>query len=86
MFRRLMGDPILLNIDEPPGGSAPKRLEQVGYLLDETAWRGRAILLLEQQLAITLKTQHRFYVLGQGRIGFSGSPAERQTHTVIRKE
>ena len=73
-------------IDEPTEGLAPRLVEQVGRLLDEIARRGTAILLVEQKLTIALKISHRLYVMGHGRIVFSGSPAELQADTAIRKE
>jgi ABC-type branched-chain amino acid transport systems, ATPase component len=86
MCRTLMGDPDLVIIDEPTEGLAPKLVEQVGRLLDEIARRGTAILLVEQKLTIALKISHRLYVMGHGRIVFSGSPAELMANTAVRKE
>jgi len=86
MCRTLMGDPDLVIIDEPTEGLAPRLVEQVGRLLDEIARRGTAILLVEQKLTIALKISHRLYVMGHGRIVFSGSPAELTANTAIRKE
>ncbi len=86
MCRTLMGDPDLVIIDEPTEGLAPRLVEQVGRLLDEIARRGTAILLVEQKLTIALKISHRLYVMGHGRIVFSGSPAELTANATIRKE
>ena len=86
MCRTLMGDPDLVIIDEPTEGLAPKLVEQVGKLLDEIARRGTAILLVEQKLTIALKISHRLYVMGHGRIVFSGTPAELAANTAVRKE
>jgi branched-chain amino acid transport system ATP-binding protein len=86
MCRTLMGDPGLVIIDEPTEGLAPRLVEQVGRLLDEIARRGAAILLVEQKLTIALKISHRLYVMGHGRIVFSGTPAELTANTAIRKE
>lgn len=86
MCRTLMGDPDLVIIDEPTEGLAPRLVEQVGRLLDEIARRGAAILLVEQKLTIALKISHRLYVMGHGRIVFSGTPAELTANTAIRKE
>jgi branched-chain amino acid transport system ATP-binding protein len=86
MCRTLMGDPELVIIDEPTEGLAPKLVEQVGQLLDETARRGVSILLVEQKLTIALKISHRLYVMGHGRIVFEGTPAELAASDSIRKE
>ena len=86
MCRTLMGDPDLVIIDEPTEGLAPRLVEQVGRLLDEIPRRGTANLLVEQKLTIALKISHRLYVMGHGRIVFTGSPAELMANTAVRKE
>ena len=86
MCRTLMGDPDLVIIDEPTEGLAPKRVEQVGELLDEIARRGVSILLVEQKLTIALKISKRLYVMGHGRIVFEGNPAALAANEGIRKE
>jgi branched-chain amino acid transport system ATP-binding protein len=52
LCRTLMGDPDLVLIDEPTEGLAPKLVEQVGVLLDESARRGVASLLVDQKLCL----------------------------------
>jgi branched-chain amino acid transport system ATP-binding protein len=86
MCRTLMGDPDLVNSDEPTEGLAPKLVEQVGTLLDEIAKRGTAILLVEQKLTIALRISRRLYVMGHGRIVFEGTPAELAANACVRKE
>ena len=84
--RTLMGDPILVMIDEPTEGLSPMMVEHVGRLLDEIAKRGVAILLVEQKLTIALKISHRLYVMGHGKIVFEGTPAELSSAAAVRKE
>jgi branched-chain amino acid transport system ATP-binding protein len=84
--RTLMGDPALVMIDEPTEGLSPMMVEHVGRLLDEIAKRGVAILLVEQKLTIALKISHQLYVMGHGRIVFSGAPAELSAASEVRKE
>lgn len=86
MCRTLMGDPDLILIDEPTEGLAPLLVEQVGHLLEEIAQRGISILLVEQKLTIALKIAHRLYVMGHGRIVFTGTAADIDARTDIRRE
>ena len=84
--RTLMGDPNLVIIDEPTEGLAPKLVEQVGAMLREIARRGVAILLVEQKLTIALRISDRLYVMGGGRIVFSGSVAEFRDDDAVRRQ
>jgi branched-chain amino acid transport system ATP-binding protein len=86
MCRTLMGDPVLVLIDEPTEGLAPLLVEQVGLLLAEIASRGVAILLVEQKLTIALKISHRLYVMGHGRIVFEGTPSDLAASSSVRQE
>ena len=84
--RTLMGDPLLIMIDEPTEGLAPKIVQQVGALISRIAAAGVAILLVEQKLSIALKVAARVYVMGHGEIVYSGTPAEFATREDIRRE
>ncbi len=86
MCRTLMGDPELIMIDEPTEGLAPLIVRQVGELICEIARRGVAILLVEQKLAIAMQISNRVYVMGHGRIVFSGTPAQLKDNAAVRQE
>jgi branched-chain amino acid transport system ATP-binding protein len=73
-------------VDEPTEGLAPQLVEQVARFLTEMQKRGVSILLVEQKLAIALDISQRLYVMGHGRIVFSGTPAELRDNASIRKE
>jgi branched-chain amino acid transport system ATP-binding protein len=84
--RTLMGDPELIMIDEPTEGLAPLIVKQVGDLLRAIAQRGVAILLVEQKLTLALDISQRAYVMGHGRVVFSGTPAELKANAAVRRE
>jgi len=84
--RTLMGDPVLIMIDEPTEGLAPKLVELVADLLEQIARRGLSILLVEQKLTIALRISHRLYVMGHGRIVFEGTPDDLRANAPARKE
>jgi branched-chain amino acid transport system ATP-binding protein len=84
--RTLMGNPDLIMIDEPTEGLSPMMVEHVGRLLEEIAKRGVAILLVEQKLTIALKISDRLYVMGHGKIVYSGTPAALNAAADVRKE
>jgi branched-chain amino acid transport system ATP-binding protein len=84
--RTLMGDPELIMIDEPTEGLAPQMVERVRDLLHRIAERGIAILLVEQKLTIALQISHRIYIMGHGRMVFSGSCEELRRNEGVRRE
>lgn len=86
LCRTLMGDPDLIIIDEPTEGLAPKIVELVGEYLKKLKDRGVSVLLIEQKLTIAMKISDRALVMGHGSIVFSGTPAELNENTYIRKE
>ena len=83
--RTMMGDPDLVLIDEPTEGLSPMMTETVGRLIEEIARRGASVLLIEQKLTLALALSRRVYVMGHGRIVFSGSPAQLSADAGVRK-
>ena len=86
LARTLMGDPVLALVDEPTEGLAPKVVAEVAALFGEMKRRGVAILLVEQKLAIALDLAERLYVMGRGRVVFSGTPTSLRDDAAVRKE
>ncbi len=71
--RTLMGNPLLLMLDEPSEGVAPVIVEQMAQMILQLKQQGLAILLSEQNLHFARLVCDRAYVLEQGQIRFSGS-------------
>jgi branched-chain amino acid transport system ATP-binding protein len=86
LCRTMMGNPELLLVDEPTEGLAPQMVSQVARFLVEMQKRGISILMVEQKLAIALDVSQRLYILGHGRVVFSGTPADLQANAPIRRE
>ena len=74
--RALMRNPIVLLLDEPSEGLAPKLVTDVGEALRSLRATGLAILLVEQNLALATRVGQRLYVMNKGTIVFHGTPAE----------
>jgi len=74
MCRSLLGNPLVILIDEPTEGLAPKIVTVVGEAIADINRRGVSVLLVEQKLTIALKVSHRVCVMGHGRIVFEGKP------------
>jgi branched-chain amino acid transport system ATP-binding protein len=71
--RCLMGNPELIMFDEPSLGLAPLVVQEVLHTIRTLNKRGMTILLVEQNVAVSLKISSRAYVLENGRIVMSGS-------------
>jgi branched-chain amino acid transport system ATP-binding protein len=71
--RCLMGAPELIMFDEPSLGLAPLVVQEVLHSIRLLNGRGLTILLVEQNVAVSLKISSRAYVLENGRIVMSGT-------------
>ncbi len=74
--RSLLGNPMVILIDEPTEGLAPKIVAAVGECIRDMQQRGVSVVLVEQKLAIALKVSTRVCVMGHGRIVFEGEPRQ----------
>lgn len=74
MCRSLLGNPLVILIDEPTEGLAPKIVAAVGESIQDMHQKGVSVVLVEQKLAIALKVSTRVCVMGHGRIVFEGTP------------
>jgi len=71
--RCLMGQPRLIMFDEPSLGLAPAIVQEVLHSIRELNRNGMTVLLVEQNVAVSLKISQRAYVLENGRIVMSGA-------------
>jgi len=74
--RCLMGAPDLIMFDEPSLGLAPTIIRDVLNTIRELNRDGITCLLVEQNVAQSLKLASRAYVLENGRVTLSGSGGE----------
>jgi branched-chain amino acid transport system ATP-binding protein len=74
--RCLMGQPELIMFDEPSLGLSPLVVQEVFRTIHLLNGRGLTILLVEQNVAVSLKISQRAYVLENGRVVMSGTGGE----------
>lgn len=84
--RTLMGNPLVLMLDEPSEGVAPVIVEQMAHMIMTLRQQGIAILLSEQNLHLARLVCDRAYVLEQGQIRFSGSMQALAANDEIQKD
>jgi branched-chain amino acid transport system ATP-binding protein len=71
--RCLMGRPELIMFDEPSLGLAPTVVQEVLHTIRALNRNGLTVLLVEQNVAVSLKISQHAYVLENGRVAMSGS-------------
>jgi len=74
--RGMMADPRLLMVDEPSLGLAPRVVIDVFKALKALHKIGVTLLLVEQNVNLTLQIADKAYVMEQGRIILEGGSAE----------
>ena len=82
--RALMANPELLMIDELSLGLAPIVVDQVMAVIQKLRDQGVAIVLVEQLVERALEVADKAYVLQNGRIIGSGTPAEIHGSDLIK--
>jgi branched-chain amino acid transport system ATP-binding protein len=71
--RCLMGRPELIMFDEPSLGLAPTIVQEVFRVIQRLNRDGLTIVLVEQNVAVSLKLATHAYVLENGRVALEGS-------------
>jgi len=71
--RCLMGQPELIMFDEPSLGLAPMVVQEVLHAIHALNGRGITVLLVEQNVAVSLKISNHAYVLENGSVVMSGA-------------
>ena len=74
--RTLMGNPLLVLLDEPSEGLAPLIVGQMAQAILALKARGVGVLLSEQNQHFAGAVADRAYVLAQGQLRFAGTLAE----------
>jgi branched-chain amino acid transport system ATP-binding protein len=71
--RALMARPKMMIFDEPSLGLAPLFIERIFAVLEDLSRRGIPILLIEQNVRLSLTVTQYAYVLERGRITLEGA-------------
>lgn len=83
--RGLMANPILLMLDEPSLGLAPKVVLEIMGLIKQINKEGMTIMLVEQNVRQSLKLSDRAYVLENGKIIMEGKGRDLLNSEEVRK-
>ena len=83
--RTLMGNPLLVLLDEPSEGVAPLIVEQMANTIVELKKEGLSILLSEQNIHFAELVSDRVYVLEKGQIQWQGTMAQLSASPDIQR-
>ncbi len=83
--RTLMGNPLLVLLDEPSEGVAPVIVEQMANTIIELKKEGLSVLLSEQNIHFAALVADRVYVLEKGQVQWQGRMAELSTNVAVQR-
>jgi branched-chain amino acid transport system ATP-binding protein len=84
--RAMMLEPKIILLDEPTEGLMPRMVSAIREIIDVLHRDGVAILLVEQNVPLTLDASQRVYIMEKGVVRHHGPAAElRHNHAVIHQ-
>ena len=81
--RALMGNPRVLLMDEPSEGLAPQIVAEVGRTIAQLKAEGLSIVLVEQNIKLTLDLADDVVIVNTGAVVFTGTAAETRTNDKV---
>ena len=75
--------PKIILLDEPTEGLMPRMVAQIREIIDVLRRDGVAILLVEQNVPLTLAVCARVYIMEKGQVRYRGSATELQANETI---
>jgi branched-chain amino acid transport system ATP-binding protein len=84
--RAMMLEPKIILLDEPTEGLMPRMVAQIAQIIDVLHREGVAILLVEQNVPLTLEASERVYIMEKGVVRHHAPAAElRADDAVVHK-
>jgi branched-chain amino acid transport system ATP-binding protein len=83
--RTLMGNPLIVLLDEPSEGIAPLIVEAIADTIIELKKRGLSILLSEQNVGFAQLVSDRAYMLEKGQICWQGTMTELAENSDVQR-
>jgi branched-chain amino acid transport system ATP-binding protein len=84
--RTLMGNPLLVLLDEPSEGIAPRIVEDMANMILELKKEGLSVLLSEQNLHFARLVCDRAYVIEKGQVRYEGTMSELARSEQVMRE
>jgi branched-chain amino acid transport system ATP-binding protein len=74
--RAMMLEPKIILLDEPTEGLMPRMVSQIRQIIDVLHGEGVAVLLVEQNVPLTLEASERIYLIEKGVVRHHAASAE----------
>ena len=84
--RAMMLEPKIILLDEPTEGLMPRMVSQISSIIDVLHREGVAILLVEQNVPLTLEASQRVYIMEKGSVRHQCAASEIDVnHPVVKQ-
>jgi branched-chain amino acid transport system ATP-binding protein len=84
--RAMMLEPKIILLDEPTEGLMPRMVSQIKNIIDILHKENVAILLVEQNVPLTLAASQRVYIMEKGQVRHHCAASEIDVHDPIIKQ
>ncbi len=84
--RAMMLEPKIILLDEPTEGLMPRMVSQIGLIIEALHKEGISILLVEQNVPLTLAASQRVYIMEKGNVRHHCAASELDVHDAVIKQ
>jgi len=84
--RAMMLEPKIILLDEPTEGLMPRMVSQIRQIIDVLCEEGVAVLLVEQNVPLTLEASQRIYIMEKGAIRHHAPAADLKVGDAVIKQ
>ncbi|HZQ13407.1 MAG TPA: ABC transporter ATP-binding protein [Pseudolabrys sp.] len=84
--RAMMLEPKIILLDEPTEGLMPRMVSQISNIIEVLHKEGVAILLVEQNVPLTLEASQRIYIMEKGAVRHHCAASEITVHDPVIKQ
>ena len=81
--RAMMLEPKIILLDEPTEGLMPRMVSQIREIIDVLHREGVAILLVEQNVPLTLEASQRIYIMEKGVVRHHAAASELKVDDAV---
>jgi branched-chain amino acid transport system ATP-binding protein len=81
--RAMMLEPKIILLDEPTEGLMPRMVSQIRDIIDVLHREGVAILLVEQNVPLTLEASQRVYIMEKGSVRHHSAASELRVNDAV---
>jgi branched-chain amino acid transport system ATP-binding protein len=81
--RAMMIEPKIILLDEPTEGLMPRMVSQIRQIIDVLHREGVAILLVEQNVPLTLEVSQRLYIMEKGVVRHHAAASELKVNDAV---